>query len=187
MKPTQEVVVTLERVQKEDLKTGPSGIFPPSCKFSCMPSTTSEETSATDVCFGDLFGVGGLDQSRLWMWSSLQKDPKRRPQHGSFFCFSPIATFLACPAPRWMRPAPLMLAFGTPLVSLDSIRANSRCGHHTGRIQKEDLNVGLFGIFPPRSCCSFHACPTPRQSRQAPLMLALGTSLVLVDWIRANS
>jgi len=46
------------RVQKEDLKSGPSGIFSPRCQFSCKTSTTAVETSTPDVDFGDFFGVG---------------------------------------------------------------------------------------------------------------------------------
>jgi len=33
----------------------------------------------------------------------------------------------------------------------------------------------------------FHACPAGRWWRQAPLMLTMGTSLVLVEWKEANS
>jgi len=53
-----------------------------------MPSTALDETSSTDVGFWDLFGVVGLDQSKLKMWSSHWKDPKRRPQRGPFWDLS---------------------------------------------------------------------------------------------------
>jgi len=75
------------RVQKEDLKTGRSVIFPPRCQVSCKPSATAVETSIPDVDFGDFFRVGGEEGSQL-MWSSHWKGPKRRPQNGPFTDFS---------------------------------------------------------------------------------------------------
>ena len=49
------------RVRKEVLKTGKSGIFPPSCQVSCMPSAMAVVTSTPDVVSGDFFGVGGVE------------------------------------------------------------------------------------------------------------------------------
>ena len=52
---------------------------------------------------GDLFGVGGVDQSKLsmchvvitWERSKKKTDRKRRPQHGSFLDFSsPFPVFI---------------------------------------------------------------------------------------------
>jgi len=51
------------------------------------------ETSAPDVDFGDFVGVGGVEESQLRMWSSHWKGPKRRPQNGSFWDFSPRCQF----------------------------------------------------------------------------------------------
>jgi len=39
-----------------------------------------------------------------------------------------------------------MLTLGTSLVLLDWKEANSGCGHHIGRVQKEDLKTGPSGI-----------------------------------------
>jgi len=77
------------RVQKEDLKTGPSGIFARLCQFSRIARATAVETSTPDVDFGDFFGVNGLEGSQLRMWSSHCKGPKKRPQNGSFWDFCP--------------------------------------------------------------------------------------------------
>jgi len=83
------------RVQKEDLKTGRSGIFSRRCQISCKPSATAAVTSAPDVDFGDFFGVGGVEGSQLRMWSSNWKGQKRRPQNGSFWdFFSPMPDFM---------------------------------------------------------------------------------------------
>jgi len=41
-----------------------------------------------------------------------------------------------------------MLALGTSLVLVEWRKANLGCGHHIRRIQKEDLKLGRFGIFP---------------------------------------
>jgi len=83
------------KVRKEDLKTGPPGIFAHHCQVSCMPNATAVETSTPDVDFGDFFGVNGLEGSQLRMWSSHCKGPKRRPQNGSFWDFcSPLPGFL---------------------------------------------------------------------------------------------
>jgi len=51
--------------------------------------------------------------------------------------------------------------------------------------QKKTSKQVILGFFLP--VARFHACPAPRQWRQAPLMLTLGTSLVLVEWKEANS
>jgi len=51
--------------------------------------------------------------------------------------------------------------------------------------QKKISKQVVLGCFLP--VARFHACQAPRQWRQAPLMLTLGTSLVLVEWKEANS
>ena len=76
-----------------------------------------------------------------------------------------------------------MLALGTSLEFAEGTRANSGCGHDIGRIRKQDLNTGQ--IFPP--VAGLCARPVPRQRSPAPPMFAQGTSLVLVECIRANS
>ena len=58
------------RFQKEDLKTGGSGIFPPPCQISCMPNATAVETCTPDVDFADFSSVGGVNQCKLRMLSS---------------------------------------------------------------------------------------------------------------------
>ena len=71
------------------------------------------------------------------------------------------------------------------LLLVEWIRANLGCVHHMRRIWKENLNMGRFGhFFLPAA--SFHACPAQPQRSLATLVLALGTSLVLVEWIRTN-
>jgi len=45
------------------------------------------------------------------------------------------------------EPSALMQAFGAALVLLEWNKANSGCGHATGRIRKEDLSAGCFGCF----------------------------------------
>jgi len=69
--------------------------FCPCCQFLCMPSTASEGPNATDVGFGNFFGVGGVEESQIGMWSCHWKDAKRRPQNWSFWDFSsPLPVFV---------------------------------------------------------------------------------------------
>jgi len=71
------------------------------------------------------------------------------------------------------------------LLLVEWIRANLGHVHHMRRTWKENLNMGRFGhFFLP--VASFHACPAQPQRSHATLVLALGTSLVLVEWIRTN-
>jgi len=134
-------------VRKEDLETGQSGIFPPRCQISCMPNATAVETSTPDVDFGGFFGVGGVEGSQLRMWSSHWKGPKKKASKQVNLGFLlAVASCHSSPAPRRLRQAPLMLTLGTSLVSMDWKEANSGCGHHIGRVRKEDLKTGPSGI-----------------------------------------
>jgi len=51
--------------------------------------------------------------------------------------------------------------------------------------QKKTSKQVVLGFF--LTVSRFHACAAGQRWRQAPLMLALGTSLVLVEWKEANS
>jgi len=66
---TQDVVITLEGSEKKTSKRVVLGLFSRRCQFSCRPSAASEEPSATDVGFGDFFGVGQVEKSKLRMRS----------------------------------------------------------------------------------------------------------------------
>jgi len=136
------VVITLEGSKKKTSTQVVHGFFSPRCQFSCKPSATAVETSTPVVDFGDSFGVGGVEGSQLRMWSSHWKGPKRRPQNDvahRFFLL--VASFHASPVPQRWRQAPLMLALGTSLVLVEWKEANSGCGHHIGRVRKEDLKT----------------------------------------------
>jgi len=71
--------------------------------------------------------------------------------------FLPVARFHACPAPQGCRRAPLMLTLGTSLVLAEQKDAISGCGHHIGRVRKEDLKTGRCGIFSRR--CQISCMP----------------------------
>jgi len=114
-----------------------------------MPSAASEQTSATVVGFDGFFGLGGVQQSKLRMQSSHGMDPKRNNNMGRCGIFLPVASFHACQAPRQSRQVPLMLALRTCLVLVERIRASLGCGHHHGRIGKDDVYKAHCGL----RCC----------------------------------
>jgi len=81
---------------------------------------------------------------------TLEGSQKKTSKQVILGCFLLVARFCACPAqPRW-RQAPLMSTLGTSLVLVEWKEANSGCGHHIGRVPKEDLETGRSRVFSPR-------------------------------------
>jgi len=82
---------------------------------------------------------------------TLEGSEKKSSKRVVLGFFLPVARFHASPAPQRWRQAPLILTLRTSLVLGEWKEANSGCGHHIGRVQKEDLKTGRSLIF-SRSC-----------------------------------